>query len=199
MKPYETLYNLAESINTSWSEREAVDWSEAEQLVSLCREIDNIKELPDINSIVEYAASNDEWDSGVVANWPDIIITELESVDKQYTYRETGDKWEVYGIYLTGAEDWVASVETETVASNLVEMMNNSAPAHAAIQSTADILLELVSDIQATGGLIEQANGEFAPVADKDWIDLGSTVKKAYDWLLAYRFQADLNITSPDS
>ena len=194
MNPYETLYNIAESINTSWSEREAVDWSEAEQLVSLCREIDNIKELPGISSIVEYADANNEWDSGVVAEWPDIIISELSEGDKTYSYRASGESWEVFGTFPSGNEDWIATVETETIASNLVKMMNNPDLISTSKQNAANILMELVNDIQATGGIIEKPNGEFAPFIDKDWIDLGSTIVNAYKWLRQSGFPAKLNI-----
>ena len=44
--------------------------------------------------------------------------------DKHYTYREDGDKWEVYGTLLNGEEDWAATTETETIAVLLVDTLN---------------------------------------------------------------------------
>ena len=45
------------------------------------------------------------------------------------------------------------------------------------------VLIALVGDIQATGGLIQFSDGLVAPKAEPSWTDLGSTVLMARDEL----------------
>ena len=40
-------------------------------------------------------------------------------------------------------------------------------------------LLEFVRDIEQTGGVVRDAKGLHAPVADADWVDLGETYNRA--------------------
>jgi len=120
---FEKVYQHAVQLNKNWSENESVDWQEAEDFVAELRKMD-LAPFPELNGIAEhiqYCDENDEWDSGVIANLPDVVISDLESVDKQYAYREKDDNWEVYSVMLTGEEDWVANVVTEAVAINLIE------------------------------------------------------------------------------
>ena len=46
-----------------------------------------------------------------------------------------------------------------------------------------DVLIELIDNVQATGGLIEFSDGLTAPQADPTWTDLGATILKAHDAL----------------
>ncbi len=123
MKTYPSLYELATSINNAWIESNAIDWSEAEQLVRECSQIEDLSTLPNIKAILKYADENDEWDSEIVARWTDEIILDLDSGDKYYLTREKGDYWEVIGILPSGREDWVAVVSTETVANALLVVL----------------------------------------------------------------------------
>ncbi len=127
---YKSLYKLAERCQKSWRERMSVDWSEAEQLVAECRSIDLecLSSLNTIRDIILYADIYDEWDSGIVCAWPDQIRTDLETSDKQYTYRYRNDIWEVYGVSLSGEEDWCASVATEYLAIKLVDIISPAGP-----------------------------------------------------------------------
>ena len=126
METLETLYLLCDSVNNNWSEKEAVDWSEAEQLVSMCKAIpDQIAHLmPGVIGILEYAQALDDWDSGEVASWPDTIRSDIEDSDKTYHYRIEREKWTVYSLSLTGEEEWKASVETESIAEGLVKLLS---------------------------------------------------------------------------
>lgn len=126
MHNFQTLYELADDINNAWCDAERVDWSEAEQLVSHCQALpsDCLAQLPEIKDILQYAADYDDWDSGDVASWPDLIRADLEKADKQYGYRADGDNWEVYSLSFTGEEEWKATVETESIAVRLVEALS---------------------------------------------------------------------------
>ena len=72
------LILLANDINKSWGSRETVDWSEAEQLVSLIKELpERIVANTDLVFILEYADANEDWDSGFVGTWPETVVTVL--------------------------------------------------------------------------------------------------------------------------
>lgn len=124
---FDALFLLAQSISVAWEEKEAVDWSEAEQLINVCREIpqDVLNTLPDIQAILAYADDNDEWDSGYVGQWPDTITESLAQSDKDYGYRHDLDHWEVFSLTLSGEEEWKATVETETIAQLLVNALKS--------------------------------------------------------------------------
>lgn len=119
----ESLFFVTSAINDAWIENEAIDWSEAEQLVSLVRhELNSVHSdaLSDLYRIIAYADTFEEWDCEEVARWPALIMLTLSNSDKKYTYRKRDDHWEVYGLHLSGEEDWVATVVTETVAQNMI-------------------------------------------------------------------------------
>lgn len=61
-----------------------------------------------------------------------------------------------------------------------------------------DILIELITDIQNTGGLIEFSDGLTAPAADPTWTDLGATVLKAHEELEKAGVVLRLNIEEVD-
>lgn len=46
-----------------------------------------------------------------------------------------------------------------------------------------DVLIELIDNVQATGGLIKFSDGLTAPQADPTWTDLGATILKVADAL----------------
>lgn len=120
----ESLFFVTTAINDSWKEREAIDWAEAEQLVRLVQHELNGEHkdvLSELLGIVAYADSYEDWDCEEVGQWPERILSALTQSDKKYTYRVCGENWEVYGVHLSGEEDWVATVVTETVAKNLIE------------------------------------------------------------------------------
>lgn len=129
MKNLQSLFKLAVDLNSNWSENEHIDWSDAEMLVQECKkhfasfQTYQITASSKIADILTYTAANDEWDSGVVANWPDEVIAELDSIDKIYDYRSDGDCWEVFGGSPRG-DDWIGTVDTETVAKLFVASLN---------------------------------------------------------------------------
>lgn len=119
------IHKTAETINGHWEAREQVDWSEAEELVSLLEALpEEIKTNNlDIAGILEYVAQYDDWDSGDVANWPATVISFSERCDKAYTYRQVNDNWEVYSLDGTGAQEWKATTETESIAQHLAQVL----------------------------------------------------------------------------
>ncbi len=124
MKTYEALYNLATAIELDWQQHEAVARSQAEQLVAELKGDVWAEQIPEFNDIINYAAAHEDWDSGVVANWPSTIINQLEMSDKAYGYRSgDNDDWVVFGAFFSGEEDIVGHVETETIAELLVKAM----------------------------------------------------------------------------
>lgn len=118
---YPDLYNLAEDFDENWDENEGVDWDEAEELVQELKKLspEHRALLPKLSQIIDYAESTKDWDSGEVASWPATIIFELDVSDKQYSYHRDREQWQIYGMNLTGREEWVATVDTETVARRL--------------------------------------------------------------------------------
>lgn len=77
------LEQLASSIDANWNEREAIDWSEAEQLARHCAALHpaTLASTPNICQIVDYAASEDDWDCDYVGGWPALIAEDLAQVD----------------------------------------------------------------------------------------------------------------------
>jgi len=70
------LKTAALILNKSWTERQSIDWSEAEEFVELINKLpEEVKKThPEISNILEHALENEDWDSGQVANWPDTVI-----------------------------------------------------------------------------------------------------------------------------
>ena len=60
------------------------------------------------------------------------------------------------------------------------------------------LLIEIVDDIQCTGGLIKFSDGLYAPVVNPAWIDLGETVHKAHMALVDAGIEHDLDIDVVD-
>jgi hypothetical protein len=118
---YPDLYNLAGDFDHDWEENEGVDWDQAEALVSELKKMapEHRALLPKLLDIIKYTDAEDEWDSGEVASFPATIIFELDDSEKHYSYRPEGEKWVVFGMNMTGIEEWVATVDTETVARRL--------------------------------------------------------------------------------
>jgi len=73
------LIEFCKEINAYWHSREAVDWNQAEALVRHCRShTSNHSETPlTLRQIIDYADAHDDWDSGIVCQWPDEIIAAL--------------------------------------------------------------------------------------------------------------------------
>lgn len=111
------------ALNSVWESRQSVDWSDAEALHrKLCELSDAGVEIDsaEIKEIIAYGTSEKNWDSGYVSAWPNIVLHAFAPGEKHYCYREgDNDTWEVYAIFVDdGDEDWVATVDTETVAIN---------------------------------------------------------------------------------
>lgn len=119
MNTYPDLYRFAGELDEAWEENEGVEWQEAEDLVSMIQTMDP-DDLGELQAILDYATDEDEWDCDEVSGWPSRVMSSLDDSDKVYRYRPDGEDWEVYGVYMSGNEDWVATVVTETVAEMLV-------------------------------------------------------------------------------
>lgn len=118
------LVGACVELNQAWEVEEAVDWQEAEDLHNLLSVLASSGDhhvSTQLQKIVEYGKKEEEWDSAYVGGWPVAILTELAPSDRHYSYRETdGERWEVFSTFIDdGEEDWVATVDTESVAIRL--------------------------------------------------------------------------------
>ncbi|MDC8832845.1 hypothetical protein [Alteromonas gilva] len=122
------LHDAAQTFNRRWEENEAIDWSEAEEFVALIKslpsEIKNTRS--EIQEILDHTDHNDDWDSDEVANWPELIISFTEDIEKTYDYRADGENWEVFSLDCTGAQEWKATTETESIAIKLVSALQGA-------------------------------------------------------------------------
>ena len=126
MEQLRKLFEYSQQLNSSWDENESIDWSEAESLVEQCKSIplnDRLQMKP-VLELISYAEKNEDWDSGEVGRWPDIVCSEIEALPPAYEYREDGDVWEVFASYKSGSQEWRATTETELLAKTLVEVLN---------------------------------------------------------------------------
>lgn len=128
MQTLEKLYHMALAFSDSWEESGAVDWNDADQLTVECACIPDglLAKLPEIQQIVDYASEHEDWDSGEAGNWPAVIRATIEGYDKEYAYKADSENWEVYSTSLTGEVEWKATVETETIAERLVQILSTS-------------------------------------------------------------------------
>ncbi len=76
------MLSLFQGIDSNWSQREGVDWSEAEQMVSAIRDsnVSLLTHRPEVVEILEYSSEIEDWDSGYVCNWPQVLITALNEL-----------------------------------------------------------------------------------------------------------------------
>ncbi|MCG9579071.1 hypothetical protein L1D14_22990 [Vibrio tubiashii] len=74
-----SLLAIAQQCELDWSQSESVDWSEAEELVQNCKNLDSLylTKYSQIQDIIDYSNENLDWDSSEVASWPSTIIREL--------------------------------------------------------------------------------------------------------------------------
>lgn len=120
---YPKLYALACSLIRQGDGDTVVNDDAARAIVGGIREIPR-SDRGDLQDILNYADQECPWAPGQVATWPVRVEEFLSTSDKQFGCRPDGDNWEVYGVYASGEEDWVATVETETVAELLVAALN---------------------------------------------------------------------------
>ncbi|MFV7771685.1 hypothetical protein [Shewanella marisflavi] len=128
MKTYESLYLFAGSLGELWRHAGSTDLDKAAQLVAELKSVDQtlLSQMPKVANIIEYAETHSQWANDIVYQWPNIVVDTLEGLDKQYAYRLDGDNWEVYSLSYTGEEEWKATVETETLATNIVAMLTSN-------------------------------------------------------------------------
>lgn len=157
MDTLENLYTLALSAETSWKEKEAVDWSEAEEIARACADIPTSLRfrLPRLAAISEYADEHEDWDCCEVGGWPSAIVREIEDFEPSYHYREDGDNWEVFAMALTGEEEWKGTVETQALAKKLVSVLGGNMASGSPI-ATAELVeavetMEAVEALEGTG------------------------------------------------
>ncbi len=77
----QSLSRLASQYHADWLADVSIDWEQAEHLVEACSLLtpETLEHCEHIKGIVDYAAQNDEWDSGDVKEWPTLIISDLNS------------------------------------------------------------------------------------------------------------------------
>lgn len=135
---YETLYEMAvqfadSSYLFSFVPDEEVN-RQAAELVTSCQSVspEDLKQLESARSLINYADATDQrdWDRRTLHRFVKGLLSDFHQSPKQYVYRPSkegpdGDSWEVVGVHLDGFEDWVAYVSTETVALNLIAVLDN--------------------------------------------------------------------------
>lgn len=130
--PYDQIVEAARRAEADWESCERVEWSDAEELIRLCREIpeNDLPELPQIQAMLTYAAEEADWDSEYVALWPDQILADLALADHECIKRfvPSEDRWEVYRIMADGSQQWLADTDTEAVADRLISVLGNARP-----------------------------------------------------------------------
>lgn len=140
VRTFEELFQKSESfvdlVNSGAANVQHSWMAAANEMVRLAQAVDREDRalLPAVQCLVDYAESVDHRDYDLIElrDMALRLAQELEDSGKQYTYRPSsegpdGDSWEVFGVYLNGHEDWVAFVVTETVAQNLIAVLNNPA------------------------------------------------------------------------
>ena len=79
---YDLLYQLrnkAKHVNQAWSDRESIDWQEAEDLINLANGIskETLNSLPKIGLMLGHAQCEEGWDIELVGQWPTDIGTDI--------------------------------------------------------------------------------------------------------------------------
>ena len=79
---YNLLYQLrskAKYVNQTWSDKESIDWQEAEDLINVANGISKeiLHSLPRITLMLEHAQCEDDWDIEIVGQWPNDIETDI--------------------------------------------------------------------------------------------------------------------------
>ncbi|WP_338456332.1 hypothetical protein [uncultured Alteromonas sp.] len=79
---YDLLYQLrnkAKYVNQAWSDRESIDWQEAEDLINLASGISKeiLHSLPKIGLMLVHAQCEEDWDIELVGQWPNDIGTDI--------------------------------------------------------------------------------------------------------------------------
>lgn len=122
--PYPNLYRFAETLAEQWLDPDSVDFEKANDLVSDIVNIPQTDRTEAMERILQYATATSVWDQSDVAQWPSVVMDELSNSDKQYRYRPDGEHWEMFGVYASGEEDWVATVSTQSVAERLIRALD---------------------------------------------------------------------------
>jgi hypothetical protein len=124
----------------------------------------------------------------------DLVVTIVEVTEDQITL----------GEHYNAAE---AQVESEGYEKPFIcfdehEQGNIKRATHELVDTTdcpmKEALTSLISDAQATGGIVEFTDGLSAPAADPAWTDLGATILKAQDALEKEGVELRLNINVVD-
>lgn len=130
-RQYNDLYQLTSDIDVSWEAKEAVEWSEAEQLISELKNMDGSDRAhhEGLTDILVYAHCVEDWDSGNVANWPSAILAALKKPISRHGYAQNSDgKFEVFNVPLFGDTDLIGVLENEVAAQALVGALNAPSP-----------------------------------------------------------------------
>ena len=125
LNTYPDLQRFAGELDEAWKENGGVEWQEAEDLVGMIQSMEP-GDRGELQDILDYATDEDDWDCDEVATWPARITGYLNQPDRtcrDFRYRADGESWEVYGLFMSGEEEWVATVATETVAEILVKQL----------------------------------------------------------------------------
>lgn len=75
----------ASEIGFDWEQNKAVEWSDAEELVTLIRTLPNetLDKCPRLTAILALADSNQDWDIGQVCSWPAEVAQALEDFSNE--------------------------------------------------------------------------------------------------------------------
>lgn len=102
----EKLKLSCHALNEIWEENEKVSFQEAEDLINLV--LSSLgKDLPNylnIKEIVDYVRKNEDWDSGIIASWPSVILSDLDKYQPLYNIVTDNDEILEENITLSKAE-----------------------------------------------------------------------------------------------
>lgn len=109
----ENLMAFADATDDNWTDRERVDWQDAEDLVAWCTALPKhlLQELPAIKKIVEYPEHHEDWDSGEVELWPRKIKNEARELLLRHMDTALVIRGDVAGVgehlYWSRTDGWV--------------------------------------------------------------------------------------------
>ncbi|PSV00472.1 hypothetical protein [Photobacterium kishitanii] len=145
--------------------------------------------IPHILSFAgEFATSLDEQLENVDSLWEFFASENMNEIIEQYLLSDDGVIFIETCVNLS-LLDHIDGTFDKSVDVNVVDLLLSDSDKH---------LLEVIAEIQATGGLIETSAGVYAPLGDENWTSLGITIYNAYTYFKKRGVEVSLDITKPD-
>lgn len=163
------------------------------RIANTCDQIhqDDLAQFPTASHLSFLNQTRDiaEYDKGLLKQELANLETELDVPSEQFVSRCSGEEWDVSQIYCNGDKDWIATVETSSLAERLTDLLNDNS---------------LAPGAPVQGFSIEAQGESFAVKNDEHGEEIGaaSTEALAEKILLALampsrRLRASLEDSSP--